>query len=110
MRSVLAHVALHISKAQLIKPFVAMDASLEERLQKAEADAGLLRITNDMLACRLRYFSREIELACCNAVVAEKYIPPKVFRQYRDEVTRLMNEIKTQHPHAQVPEEFVDCD
>ena len=87
-----------------------MDANHQDRLQNVEAEANLLRITNEMLASRLRYFTRELEMACCNALVAEKYIPAQVRRQYRNELARHMNEIRAQHPNAQVPESFADSD
>ena len=87
-----------------------MDANHQDRLQKVEAEASLLRSTNEMLVSRLRYFTRELEMACCNALVAEKYIPVQVHRQYRNELTRLMNEIRAQHPNAQVPESFTESD
>ena len=80
----------------------------QDMLQKVEAEASLLRSTNEMLASRLRYFTRELEMASCNALVAERYIPAKVHRQYRKELTRHMNEIRSQHPNAQLPESFTD--
>ena len=119
---ILAVIKLTQLKTALLAVIVKMDANsraaLESvrnwdrqgRLQKAEAEASLLRSTNEMLASRLRYYTREVELACCNALVAERYILPQVHRQYRNEVTRLMNEIRAQHPNVQVPESFTDSD